>query len=387
MGCFRVFVGGLIAAILVGCGAGDSAPEARIGFIAELTGEMPAVGASSRNAAMMRVERLNQEGGLKLPDGPVKVRLLVEDNNAKGDQSAAAAQKLISQNQVLALVGPNASVGAIPASEIAEANRVPMITPWSTNPKTTLDARSGRPKEWVFRACFIDPFQAQVLAKFAIQELGLKRAAVLYDVASEAPNGQANLFRETFTKAGGEVVAFETYTTRDRDFSAQLTKIRAAEPELIYLPAYYTDVPLVVEQARRLGINAVFLGSDAWSSPELIKLAGGAVEGSYLTNHYSPDAATPVAAEFIEAYKRRYGQAPDDVAALTYDSFGLLFAAIEKAGKLDRTAVRDAMRTMAPFEGVTGTIQFAEGSGDPVKSAVILRIEDGRFQWLMNAQP
>lgn len=374
-------------ALLFGCGNGGGEPEARIGFIAELTGEMPAVGASSRNAATMRVERVNQGGGLKLPEGPVKVRLFTEDNNAKGDQSAAAAQKLISQNQVLALIGPNASVGAIPASEIAEANRVPMITPWSTNPKTTLDSRTGQPKEWVFRACFIDPFQAQVLAKFALQELGLKRAAVLYDVASEAPNGQANLFRETFTKLGGEVVAFETYTTRDRDFSAQLTKIRAAEPELVYLPAYYTDVPLVVEQARRLGIKAVFLGSDAWSSPELIKLAGAAVEGSFLTNHYSPDAATPVASEFIEAYTRRFGQAPDDVAALTYDAFGLLFAAIEKAGKLDRTAIRDALRSMPPFEGVTGTIQFEGGSGDPVKSAVILRIEDGRFKWLMNAQP
>ncbi|GAB4246295.1 MAG: ABC transporter substrate-binding protein [Candidatus Methylacidiphilales bacterium] len=348
---------------------------------------MPAVGASSRNAATMRVERLNQEGGLKLPGGPVKMRLLIEDNNAKGDQSAAAAQKLISQDQVLALIGPNASVGAIPASEIAEANRVLMITPWSTNPKTTLDARSGKPKEWVFRACFIDPFQAQVLAKFALNELGLKKAAVLYDVASEAPNGQANLFRETFTKSGGEIVAFETYTTRDRDFSAQLTKIKAAEPELIYLPAYYTDVPLVVEQARRLGINAVFLGSDAWSSPELIKLAGASVEGSYLTNHYSPDAATPVAEEFIEAYTRRFGQAPDDVAALTYDAVGLLIAAIEKAGQLDRTAIRDAMRTIPPFEGVTGTIQYSEGSGDPIKSAVILRVEDGRFKWLMNAQP
>lgn len=380
-------IGAVLCAGWIGCGVDRSAPEAKIGFIAELTGEMPAVGASSRNAATMRVERLNQEGGLKLPAGPVKMRLLIEDNNAKGDQSAAAAQKLISQNQVLALIGPNASVGAIPASEIAEANRVLMITPWSTNPKTTLDARSGKPKEWVFRACFIDPFQAQVLAKFALNELGLKKAAVLYDVASEAPNGQANLFRETFTKSGGEIVAFETYTTRDRDFSAQLTKIKAAEPELIYLPAYYTDVPLVVEQARRLGINAVFLGSDAWSSPELIKLAGGSVEGSYLTNHYSPDAATPVAEEFIEDYTRRFGQAPDDVAALTYDAVGLLIAAIEKAGQLDRTAIRDAMRTMPPFEGVTGTIQYREGSGDPIKSAVILRVEDGRFKWLMNAQP
>jgi branched-chain amino acid transport system substrate-binding protein len=381
-------LGALIGlSFLVGCGGESGPPEAKIGFIAELTGEMPAVGASSRNAATMRVAKINQDGGLKLPEGPVKVRLLTEDNNAKADQSASAAQKLINQDGVLALVGPNASLGAIPASEIAEANQTLMITPWSTNPKTTLDARTNEPKKWVFRSCFIDPFQAKVLAKFALTELNLKNAAVLYDVASEAPNGQAKLFREVFEKKGGNIVAFETYTTGDKDFSAQLTKIKSANPELIYLPAYYTDVPLVVEQARRQGIDAIFLGSDAWSSPELIKLAGNSVEGSYLTNHYSSDVATPVAREFIDAYTKRYGQAPDDVAALTYDTFGVLFAAIEKAGKLDRTAVRDALTQIPPFEGVTGTIRFEDGSGDPIKSAVILKIEDGKFTWLMNAQP
>jgi branched-chain amino acid transport system substrate-binding protein len=376
------------ALTLTGCGKrGEDDSTLRIGAIVELTGDMPAVGASSRNAAELAVDELNAAGGITVAGKAYKVKLVVEDNAAKPDQSAAAANKLITQDDVLAIVGPNASLGAIPAAEIAETSKTLLITPWSTNPKTTLDTRTGQPKKYVFRACFTDPFQGQVLARFITEKLGAKTAAVLYDVASEAPKSQAELFRTTFSELGGKVVAFETYTTGDRDFSAQLTKIKSANPDVLFLPAYYNDVGLIAQQARRHGIDKPLVGSDAWSSPELIKLSEGAVEGAYFANHYAADIATPVAKKFISAYQQKYGNTPDDVAALTYDSFGLLFDALRKASAPDRQALRDAMGTIAGYTGVTGDIRFNPGSGDPVKSAVIMQVKGDRFSWVMNAAP
>jgi branched-chain amino acid transport system substrate-binding protein len=371
---------------LAGCGKGGG-NDIKIGLNVELTGEMPAVGASSKNAAELIVSEINAGGGLTIGDKQIPVKLVPGDNAAKADQAASMAQRLISQESVLAMVGPNASACAIPASEIAEGMKTPMISPWSTNPKTTVDATTGNSKEYVFRACFIDTFQARVLAKFVLNNLNAKTAAVLYDVASEAPNGQATLFKQVFEENGGTVVAFETYSTGDRDFSAQLTKIQSTNPEIVFLPAYYNDVPLIAQQARRLGITAPFVGSDAWSSPEILKLGGADIEGSYFCNHYSTQIATEEAQKFMANYRAKYGQDPDDVAALTYDAFGLLFEAIKSAGKLDRQAVRDALAQVQNYQGVTGNMQFQPGSGDPVKSAVILQIKNGQFAWVANAEP
>ena len=226
-----------------------------------------------------------------------------------------------------------------------------------------------------------------MLAKFVSNDLGAKKAAVLYDVSSEAPLGQATLFRDTFTAAGGEIVAFETFTTGDKDFSAQLTNIREANPDVIFLPTYYNDVPLIAQQARRLGITAKFIGSDAWSSPEIIKLGGADVDGSYFCNHFSTQIATDEAKKFIADYTAKYGQAPDDVAALTYDACGLVTEALKAGGKNDREALREAFAQIREYKGVTGTFRFEPGSGDPIKSAVVLQIKDGAFQWVTNAQP
>jgi len=377
-----IFLGFMVA----GCGGGGG-NTIRIGVIAELTGDVPAVGASCKNAAEMAVKEINDAGGLQLGDKKYKVELFIEDNAGKADQSASAAQKLITQQKVLAIIGPNASRYAIPASEIAESSRVALISPWSTTPKTTLDAKSGAPKKYVFRACFIDPFQGRVVAKFTLDNLNLKKAAVLYDVASEYNKGIAEFFKETYEKNGGKVVAFETYTTNDKDFSAQLTKMKRARPEVIFLPNYYSEVPLQIQQAKRLGISVPFIGSDSWGSEEMVKLCGTDCEGYYFSTHYAADAATPVTIKFIDSYKSRYGATPDDVAALTYDSFGLLFQAIRSAGKMDRQAVRDALARIPKYEGVTGLMQFQEGSGDPIKSAVILKIKNGKFVWFANANP
>jgi branched-chain amino acid transport system substrate-binding protein len=359
----------------------------RVGVIAELTGDMPAVGDACRKAAEMAAREVNDAGGLKLGGKAYKVKVLVEDNAGKADQSAAAATKLISQDDVVAIIGPNASRYAIPASEIAEANGTVFITPWSTNPKTTLDAVSNKPKKYAFRACFIDPFQGNVVARFAAETLKLRKAAVLYDVASDYNKGIAEVFRAGYEKLGGKVVAFETYTTNDKDFTAQLTKIKAAGPEVIFLPNYYSEVPLQVQQAKRLGIGVPFIGSDSWGDPELLKLGGADLEGYYFSTHYAEDNATPVARKFIEGYQKVHQTVPSDVAALTYDAFGLLFTALRNSGKADREAVRAALAKLPSYSGVTGEMRFQEGSGDPIKSAVIRQIKGGKFVFHSVANP
>jgi branched-chain amino acid transport system substrate-binding protein len=372
--------------MLFGCGR-KAEQVIPIGVIAELTGDMPAVGESCKKAAELAAKEINNGGGLQLGDKRYKVKLFIEDNGGKADQSAAAAQKLITQQEVVAIVGPNATRYAIPASEIAESAQTLLITPWSTSPKTTLDGRTNMPKKYVFRACFTDPFQGRVVARFALDNLKAKRAAVLYDVASDYNKGIAEFFKDVYEKNGGKVVAFETYTTNDRDFSAQLTKIKQAQPDVVFLPNYYSEVPLQIQQAKRLGIKTLFVGSDSWGSQELTKLCGNDCEGYYFSTHYAPDTATPAATKFIQDFKTAYGHLPDDVAALTYDSFRLLFRALQDSGKMDRQGLRNAFAKISNYDGVTGTMQFKEGSSDPVKSAVILKIHDGKFVYFSNANP
>jgi len=376
----------ILSLIICGCSSDDSS-KIKIGVIAELTGDIPAVGTSCKNAAEMAVQEINDAGGIQLGEKKYQVKLIIEDNAGKAEQSASSAQKLITQQKVTAIVGPNASRYALPAAEIAETSKTVLITPWSTAPKATLDSKTNVSKKYVFRACFIDPFQGGVLAKFTLDNLKLKKAAVLYDVASEYNKGIAEIFKDVYEKNGGKVVAFETYTTNDKDFSSQLTKIKQANPDVIFLPNYYSEVPLQIQQAKRLGIKAPFIGSDSWGSEELVKLCGADCNDYYFSTHYAADSASDTTRKFIANYKAKYGTTPDDVAALTYDSFGLLWQAIKTAGKNERQAVRDALAKIPQYEGVTGNMQFKEGSGDPVKSAVILKIKDGKFTWFANAKP
>lgn len=357
----------------------------KIGLNAELTGGIPVVGASCKNAAELAMEEINNAGGLEVGGKKYKIEILIEDNEDKAESAAAAAQKLNAAG-VLLMIGPNASRNAIPAAEVAESNKMPMISPWSTNPKTTIDATTGQPKKYVLRACFIDDFQGVVAARFAMTELASKKPAVLYDVASEYNKGIAEIYKKTMEEAGIQVVAFETYTTGDKDFSAQLTKIIQAGADSLFLPNYYTEVPLQVQQAHKLGFPGVVFGSDSWGATELIDLCGADCEGYFFTTHYAADIATPKAQAFIKAYEARYGKIPDDVAALTYDTFGLAFQAIQSAGKIDREAVNQALHNISRYEGVTGVLQF-KGTGDPVKSAVVLQIKGGKFVYYTTAQP
>jgi branched-chain amino acid transport system substrate-binding protein len=365
--------------VLGGC-ASKETNDIRIGINAEITGSKPTVGDSCRKAAELLAAQVNAAGGIKVGDKKYPITLYIEDNEDKPESAAAVAKKLISQDNVLAILGPNASGNAIPAARICEDAKVIMISPWSTNPKTTENLK------YVFRACFLDDFQGEVMAKFARDNMKAKAAAVLYDMASEYNKGIAEFFKKSFEKMGGQVVAFESYTKDDKDFSSQLTKIKAANPDVLFLPNYYNEVPLQAQQARRLGITAPLIGSDSWGSSELLTLGGKDLEGAFFSSHYAPDMATPEAQKFIKDYEAKYGKKPDDVAALTYDSGQLLLAAITKANSLDRQKVRDALATISKFEGVTGTMRFS-GTGDPVKSAVIIQIKDGKFKYFTSVSP
>ena len=372
----------LILGLLLVFGGCAPAPqdEIRLGVNAELTGSKPTVGDSCKKAAELLAAQVNQEGGVALGNKKFPLRLFIEDNEDKAESAAAAAQKLISQNNVLAIIGPNASGNAIPAARICEDAGVIMISPWSTNPKTT------ESKKFVFRACFIDDFQGRVMAKFAREQLQAQTAAVLYDVASEYNKGIAEFFKKFFEADGGKVVGFESYTKDDKDFSSQLTLIKAANPGVLFLPNYYNEVPLQAQQARRLGLACPIIGSDSWGSQELLTLGARDLEGSYFSTHYAPDIATETAQKFIQTYEAKCGKKPDDVAALTYDAGGLLLAALTKAGSLERPKVREALASIQEFQGVTGKMQFQD-TGDPIKSAVILQIKDGQFRYFSTVQP
>jgi branched-chain amino acid transport system substrate-binding protein len=361
----------------------------KIGFNIELTGDIPKVGECSKYAAEILKGEINGAGGLKVGDKTYTLEFVYEDNEAKAESATSTASKLIAQNQVLGIIGPQASKQAVPAGEVCDGSKTPMITGWSTNPKTT----ENRP--YVFRACFLDPFQGPVVAKFVTEEFGAKKAAVLYDIASDYPKGLAEFFKQAFEKAHGpgSVVAFETFTTKDKDFSAQLTKIVASGADILFTPQYYDEVPLIAKQAHELGWKKPIMGSDSWGSAELMKLCGDDCKGAFFPTHYTSTGAKGPTKDFIDKYNAKYGYVPDDVAALTWDATNLMLTAIKNTGGLtgnlekDRTAVRDQLSKITAFEGITGKISFAQGN-DPIKCAVLVKISDkGEFEFYKSVCP
>jgi branched-chain amino acid transport system substrate-binding protein len=362
----------------------------KIGVNAPLTGDIPKVGEGTKYAAQMWLEDVNAAGGLDVGGTKYPVELVIEDNESKAESAVAANTKLITQDNVLVIVGPQASKQAVPAGEVANNLETPMISPWSTNPATTLD------RPWVFRACFLDPFQGPVIANFVTDEFGFTKAAVLYDIASDYPKGLAEYFKQAWEKlhGAGSVVAYESFTTKDKDFSAQLTKIKDSGAEFLFTPQYYDEVPLIVKQAHQLGFTSPIVGSDSWGSAELMTLCGDDCKGLFFSTHYAAAGATGATKEFIDRYNAKYGYVPDDVAALTWDAFGLVQEAIQNCGKItgdikaDRTCVRDAMSNIRDFNGITGKMTFTPGSGDPSKCAVIVKISDtGEFTFYKQVCP
>jgi branched-chain amino acid transport system substrate-binding protein len=351
-----------------------------IGVNAELTGSIPVVGKSCVNAAKMAVDEINAQGGIKVDGKTMRADILAEDNEDKAESAAAVAQKFVSKG-VVAMVGPNASRNAVPAAIVAESNKLIMISPWSTIPKLT------EKKKYIYRSCFTDDFQGVVVSSFIFNKLKARKAAVLFDVASEYNKGIAEVFKAEFVKAGGAITAFESYTTGDKDFTSQILKIKASGAKVLFLPNYYNEVPLQIQQARQQGFNGLIVGSDSWGSDEILKLGKNMMNGLYFTTHYATDIATEKAKKFIANYEARYGAKPDDVAALTYDAFGILFESIKKAESRQPEKVLASMSTLADFQGVTGTMKFSAGSGSPVKSAVVIQIRDNTFKYYDSINP
>jgi len=385
-----------VVALLLVLALSFSAPTAscatdtiKIGINAPITGDIPKVGEGTKFAAQMWLADIKAAGGLKVGEKRYQVELIVEDNEAKAESAVKVNTKMITEDEVLAIVGPQASKQAVPAGEVANNYKTPMITPWSTNPDSTKD------RPYVFRGCFLDPFQGPVLANFIKEEFGFTKAAVLYDVASDYPKGLAEFFKEAWEglHGPGSVVAFESFTTKDADFSSQLTKIIRSGAEVLFPPQYYNEVALIVQQAHELGWNKPIVGSDSWGSAETVALCGADCYGLFFSTHYAAAGATGSTKAFIDRYTKEHGYVPDDVATLTWDSLRIVQEAIQACGTItgnlekDRRCVRDAMAQIKKFNGITGQMTFTE-DGDPVKCAVIVRISDkGEYEFYKSVCP
>ena len=375
----------LIATVFTACaskatttGANKPAEPAviKIGAVFPMTGDVATFGESSKNAVNIALEEVNSKGGIL----GKQVEVIFEDDSNTPANSANAIQKLISNDKVVAVIGSVSSKSSIAMGPIATQNKIPMISPTSTNPKVTTDGG-----EYVFRACFIDPFQGTVLAKFSTQTLKAKTAAVLYDVSNDYSKGLGDYFKSGFEKLGGQVLAMESYNAGDQDFNAQLTKIKPLNPEVILLADYYNTIGLIAKQARALGITATFVGGDGWDSSDLYKVGGDAIDGGYFSNHYSPDDTAPMVVEFRKSYEAKYGKTPDALAALAYDAAKILFAAIEKAGSTDGEKIKDAMKA-TNLEVVSGKITFDQDR-NPIKSAVIIKVVKDKYEFVEKVNP
>ncbi|MDR2014709.1 MAG: ABC transporter substrate-binding protein [Azoarcus sp.] len=363
-------------AALSASGGALAAEKIKIGFPIPLTGEIPKVGESSKYAAELFREEINAKGGLEVGGKKYPLEFIYENNESRPETAVNVTLKLIDRDNVLAIIGPQSSRQAVPAGAVANDNETPMISPWSTNPETTKD------RPWVFRAAFLDPFQAPVVADFAGKQFNAKKAAVLFEISNDYSKGLADNFKDAWEKRHGKgsLVAFESHGPKDQDYSAQLTKIIVAKPDVLFLPENYSFVALAVQQARDLGYKGPFMGSDTWGSAELMKLCGDACKGQFFSTHYAAAGAQGATKEFIDKYSKKYGYVPDDVAALTWDAVALITEAIQKAGKLDsnvrkmRKTIRDNLASVKEFKGITGNMRFDE-QGDPIKCAVIVEID------------
>jgi branched-chain amino acid transport system substrate-binding protein len=368
----------LLSLLLTACG-GETTPSVqgiKVGFYGALTGPTATFAQSGNRGARLAVEEVNETGGVL----GGRIELLTEDDRGEAAEAASVVSKLITRDHVVALIGENASSRTLAAAPIAQSYRVPMISPSSTNVEVT---KKG---DYVFRVCFIDPFQARVLSRFARQDLKAATAAVLVDARSDYSVGLAEAFRTEFQKTGGKVVAELRYSEGDSDFSAQLTSIRETRPDVLFIPGYYTDAGLIARQARALGIEATLLGADGWDSPKLSEIGGAAIEGAYLSNHYSVDDPSPAVQRFVRAYRERHHADPDSIAALSYDAARLLADAIRRAGSTEGKRVRDALASTRGFQGVTGEITM-DADRNPIKPAVILKVAGGRFRFETQMQP
>lgn len=389
--------GVLILGLLAGCGttapgsnagtgstpAPSAAPkEIKVGGDLEITGGAATFGNSVKNAVEMAFDEQNKAGGVN----GAQLKFVVADNKTDSGESTAAATKLITQDKVVAIIGAVASSNTLAASPVAIDNKIPLLSPTSTATKVTIDD-NGKLKPWIFRSCFIDPFQGQVAANFASNTLKAKKAAIYIDQKSDYSKGLATEFEKNFKASGGSVTGTEQYVAgSDKDFRATLTRIKGTNPDLVFVPGYYNEVALIVKQAREMGMTMPFLGGDGWDSPELVNIAGAAnLNNTFFVNHVAAD--DPSVKPFVDAYKAKYNTVPDALAFLGYDAAKMLIAAFKTAGTSDPAKVRDALEQTKNFQGVTGTISVDPATHNPVKSAVIIQMKDGKQTFMTRVNP
>ncbi len=381
----------LLAALLVGCGKGSSGSgsgggggnasasggEIKVGEYASLTGKEATFGISSHEGTLLAVEEINAAGGIL----GKQVRLITEDTQSKPGEPATVVNKLIARDGVIAVLGEVASSRSLEAAPICQKYKIPMISPSSTNPKVT---ETG---DYIFRVCFIDPFQGTVMANFATKTLNAKKVAIFTDAKSDYSKGLAKFFKEKYLANGGTITSELDYNGGDKDFKAQLTTIRGGSPDAVFVPGYYTDVALICIQAKQLGLNVPLLGGDGWESEKLTEIGKESVEGNYFSTHYHPDVGTDLSKKFLENYKKRFkGKVPDALAANGYDSMMMLADGIKRAGGTDGAKLRDALAATKDLSLVTGVLTINQ-QRDADKSAVILQIKNGGYKFLESIQP
>jgi branched-chain amino acid transport system substrate-binding protein len=357
-------------------GANAAGNEILVGEFGSMTGSTATFGEMTHKGIELAVAEANAAGGVL----GKKIRVLTEDDQSETPQAVSAVQKLIHQDKVIAILGEVASKRSIAAAPVAQRAKIPMVSPSSTNPDLTDIG------DFIFRVCFIDPFQGTVMAKFARNTLKLDKVAVLRDVKNDYSVGLANYFIQKFKELGGTVPIDQSYSEGDKDFNAQLTEVKSSGSQAIFVPGYYTDVAIIAQQARKLGISAPLLGGDGWDSEKLWEIGGEALEGSYFANHYSKDDQSPRVQTYVKAFKTKFSKSPDGLAAMGYDAAKVLIDAIKRAGSIDGPKVRDALAKTVKFPGVTGDITI-DAKRNAVKPAVVLKVTKGQFQYVETIQP
>ncbi len=372
-----------MSVLVSGCGGSeDDANKIKLGVVSEMTGANATYGNSIVNGIQLAVKEQNAKGGLLNK----QIEIVVADDKSEPAEAANAMSKLINQDNVKAVMGIFPSSNAIAAANVSESSKIPFLAIGATNPKVTVND-DGTVKPHTFRVCFIDPFQGTVGANFVYNELGAKTAAIYIDNSSDYAKGLAAAFKDAYTAAGGTVIDEESYLQKDTDFKSVLTKIKAASPDVVYVPGYYEEVGKIIKQARELGINIPFVGGDGWDSPKLAEIAGSeALNNTYFTNHYSVDSSDETSKAFVENYNKEYGQNPDACAVLGYDGANLMIETIAKAGVYDAAKITEILAATKDFNAVTGKTSLNE-THDAVKSAVILEYKDGKQTYRATVNP
>lgn len=351
-----------------------------LGEVGSLTGSEATFGLSTKNGVQLALDEVNAAGGISVDGKMKKVAVRVYDDQGKSEEAANAVSRLINQDKVVVILGEVASSNSLAMAPIAQAAQVPMVTPSSTNPKVTAVG------DYIFRVCFIDPFQGTVMSKFTLETLKVKNVAILKDNKSDYSLGLSQYFVDHFSNNGGTIVAEEAYSKGDTDFRGQLTTIKGKKPGAIYVPGYYTDVGVVARQAKELGLAVPLLGGDGWESEKLFELGGAAIDGSYFSNHYSTDDPTPRVQNFIQSYAAKYGAKPDSLGALGYDAAMVAVEAIRRAGTTNGPKIRDELAKTKGHPGIAGTISLDE-KRNAVKPAVILMVKDGKTAYVTTVNP